>query len=58
MGIFESLPNTVKDSQELAELIEELMPAASVSTTYDLESFQLAVTDMLSVARNGVIGIK
>ena len=44
--------------EELAELIEELMPEASVSTTYDLESFQLAVTDMLSVARLGIIGVK
>jgi len=43
--------------EELAELIESLLPEASVSTTYDLESFQTAVTDMISVARLGVIGI-
>jgi len=43
--------------QELIDLIETLLPEANISTTYDLESFQAAVTGMISVARNGVIGI-
>ena len=43
--------------EELTALIEELIPEANVSTTYDMQSFQTAVTDMISVARNGVIGI-
>jgi len=42
---------------ELIDLIETLLPEANISTTYDLESFQAAVTGMISVARNGVIGI-
>lgn len=42
---------------ELTALIEGLLPEANISTTYDLQSFQTAVTTMLSVARNGVIGI-
>ena len=53
-------PDPVDDpltEEELIELIEELMPEVSVDTTYDLGSFQTAVTDMISVARFGVIGI-
>ncbi len=54
----ETDPNvTMYTEDELKELIEELIPEANVSTTYDLGSFQTAVTDMISVARKGVIGI-
>ena len=45
------------NEEEIKELIEELIPEANVSTTYDLASFQTAVTDMLSVAKKGVIGV-
>ncbi len=43
--------------EELQELIESLIPEAHVDTTYDLLSFEDAVTDMLAVARNGVLGV-
>ncbi len=43
--------------EEILALIEDLLPEASVDTTYDLTSFQTAVTDMLRVARFGVIGV-
>ena len=43
--------------EELTALIEELIPEASVDTTYDLTSFQTAVTEMIAAARHGVIGI-
>lgn len=42
---------------ELRNLIEELIPESSVDTTYDLTSFQTAVTNMVGAARNGVVGI-
>ena len=45
------------NEEEIKELIEELIPEANVSTTYDLASFQTAVTNMLSVAKKGVIGV-
>ena len=50
-------PNSYTE-EELTALIEELIPEASVSTTYDMRSFQTAVTDMISVARKGVIYIQ
>ncbi|MCK5388498.1 MAG: trypsin-like peptidase domain-containing protein, partial [Candidatus Izimaplasma sp.] len=43
--------------EELTALIESLMPEANIETTYDLTSFQTAVTDMIAEARHGVIGI-
>ena len=43
--------------EEILAMIEDLIPDASVDTTYDLTSFQDAVTDMLDVARHGIIGI-
>ncbi len=42
---------------ELKDLIEEMMPDTTVDTIYDLGSFQTAVSDMISVARSGVIGV-
>ena len=42
---------------ELTDKIEALIPEATVHTTYDLTSFQTAVTEMIDVARQGVIGI-
>jgi serine protease Do len=43
--------------EELKALIEELLPEVSVDTTYDLASFESAVTSMIAEARGGVIGI-
>ncbi len=43
--------------EQLTDKIEALLPEAQVSTTYDLTSFQTAVTEMIAVARHGVIGI-
>jgi len=43
--------------EELTKKIEELIPEVTVGTTYDLGSFQTAVTEMVSVARDGVVGV-
>ncbi|MCK5762272.1 MAG: trypsin-like peptidase domain-containing protein [Candidatus Izimaplasma sp.] len=43
--------------EELLELIEGLIPEASVDTTYDLLSFQSAIVGMLDEAKSGVVGI-
>jgi serine protease Do len=42
---------------ELKELIADLIPDATVDTTYDLTSFQDAVTQVVEDTRDGVIGI-
>jgi len=49
--------NEFLTDEELTAKIEALIPEATVDTTYDLTSFQTAVTDMINVARHGVIGI-
>jgi len=52
--------NTVRTAlseEELADLIESLIPEQNVDTTYDLSSFQTAVEDMVEGARKGVVGI-
>ncbi|MCK5762065.1 MAG: trypsin-like peptidase domain-containing protein [Candidatus Izimaplasma sp.] len=54
--IEEPAPDALTE-EELIALIEGLIPEVSVDTTYDLTSFQEAVTDMLDVARHGIIGI-
>lgn len=43
--------------EELTALIESLIPEVSVTTSYDLTSFQNAITDMTEVVKTGVIGI-
>ncbi len=48
--------NTYTD-EELTELIESLMEDAEVTTSYDLSSFEDAITQMSETVRSGVIGI-
>lgn len=48
--------NTYTD-EELTSLIESLMPEAEVTTSYDLSSFEDAITQMSETVRSGVIGI-
>lgn len=48
---------TTYTEEELRALIEELMPEANVDTTYDLDTFQQAVTDMVGEVKSGVLGI-
>lgn len=43
--------------EELTDLIESLMPEASVDTTYDITSFQDAIVNVIDEARNGVLGL-
>jgi len=43
--------------EELTTLIENLIPEVSVETSYDLSSFENAITQMTEVVRTGVIGI-
>jgi serine protease Do len=42
---------------ELIALMEELMPEATVETTYDLQSFEAAIEGVVSQARQGVVGL-
>lgn len=42
---------------ELRAMIEEMIPEATVETTFDLASFQEAVTTMISQVESGVVGI-
>lgn len=53
----EETVGTTYTEEELLDLIESLIPEASVSSTYDIEGFEDAVTGMIEQARNGVIGI-
>ncbi|PAT02731.1 hypothetical protein CI105_00365 [Candidatus Izimaplasma bacterium ZiA1] len=39
------------------DLIEEMIPEANVSTTYDMSSFQDAIVEMVAQTRNGVLGV-
>jgi serine protease Do len=48
---------TALTEDEIRDLIEELLPEVTVSTTYDLTSFQTAVTGMIEEASSGVLGI-
>ncbi|AIO18032.1 Serine protease Do-like HtrA [Candidatus Izimaplasma bacterium HR1] len=43
--------------QELRELILEVMPENEIITTFNLASFEDAVTDMIEIAGSGVIGL-
>jgi serine protease Do len=43
--------------EELTDLIESLMPEASVDTTYDIAGFQAAIIDVIEEARTGVLGL-
>ncbi|MCD6482406.1 MAG: trypsin-like peptidase domain-containing protein [Candidatus Izimaplasma sp.] len=54
--VVEPVDNSMTE-EEISALINELIPEATVNTTYDLTSFQTAVTNMIEVARSGVIGI-
>ena len=54
---------TVDDSnfyteEELTKLIENLIPEAEVTTSYDLSSFEDAITQMTEISRSGVLGIQ
>lgn len=48
---------TTYTEEELLDLIESLIPEANVDTTYDLTSFQEAVTQMVNESRTGVLGV-
>jgi len=48
---------TTYTESELRDLIEELIPEATVETTFDLDSFQQAVTTMISQVSSGVLGV-
>lgn len=43
--------------EEIAELIEELMPQTQVNTIVDISSFQDQLTSIVDESRNGVLGI-
>lgn len=43
--------------EELTTLIESLIPEASVTTSYNLSSFEDAITEMTDSVRTGVIGV-
>ena len=48
---------TTYTEEELTELIESLIPEAEVTTSYDLSSFENAITQMAETSKSGVIGI-
>jgi len=48
---------TTYTEAELRALIEELLPEATVDTTFDLASFEDAVTLMISQVSSGVLGV-
>jgi serine protease Do len=48
----------VLTEDELKGLIEELIPNAEVTTSYDLSSFENAITQMTELSRSGVLGIQ
>jgi len=43
--------------EELLALIGDLIPDATVETTYDLASFEQAINDMIEEVKTGVVGI-
>lgn len=53
----EPTENNVITEDELEEMILALMPEQNVNTTYDLQTFEDAVVDMLAIAKEGVVGI-
>lgn len=44
--------------EELKTIISDLIPEVEVSTSYDLSSFQNAITEMTELSRSGVLGIQ
>lgn len=44
--------------EELRNLIEEMIPDVEVETSYDLTSFQNAITQMTDLSRSGVLGVQ
>ena len=55
--------STIDDSnvyteEELTDLIESLIPEAEVTTSYDLSSFEHAITQMTELSKSGVLGIQ
>ncbi len=59
--IFEHEPEEVVDlytEEELKALIEDLIPDVDDETSYDLSSFQNAITQMTELSRSGVLGIQ
>lgn len=42
---------------ELLVLVEDLLPKATIETTYDLASFEQAINDMIEEVKTGVVGI-
>jgi len=53
----ESVDKDAYTKDELELLIEDLLPEAKYDTTYDLNSFQTTVINMLEEVRNGVLGV-
>ena len=53
----ESVDKESYTQEELQLLIESLLPEAKFDTSYDLESFQATVVDMLAEVRRGVLGV-
>ncbi|MGS0973272.1 MAG: S1C family serine protease [Candidatus Izemoplasmataceae bacterium] len=53
----ESVDKDSYTQEELQLLIESLLPEARYDTTYDLDSFQSTVINMLADVRNGVLGV-
>lgn len=50
-------PDTYTE-EELRALIEELVPDVEVETSYDLSSFENAITQMTELSRSGVLGLQ
>jgi serine protease Do len=53
----ESVDKESYTQEELQLLIESLLPEEKYTTTYDIESFQTAIVNMLSEVRRGVLGV-
>lgn len=53
----ESVDKDSYTQEELQVLIQSLLPEAKYDTSYDLDSFQSTVIDMLTYVRNGVLGV-
>lgn len=53
----ESVDKESYTQEELQLLIESLLPEEKFTTTYDIESFQAAIVNMLGEVRSGVLGV-
>ncbi|MCF7926631.1 MAG: trypsin-like peptidase domain-containing protein [Candidatus Izimaplasma sp.] len=43
--------------EELEQLIQDNLPESTTNTTYDLQSFEASVVEMVNTARKGVLGV-